>query len=141
LASIDTNVLVRLLVADDTAQLGEIFDLISRTNRTGDFLFVPITVVLELEWVLRSRYEFSKPEIVSAYIARLGREELEFQHEAAIEFAIYHSRQSNADFADCLHLSLSELANHLPLLTFDRRVKPLAGMESLSGGWANAHAA
>jgi len=133
LGSVDTNVLVRLLVADDKAQLKDVLSLLGEVARTEQSLFVPITVVLELEWVLRSRYGFGRDSIVSTYVALLEREEFEFQHEAAIEFAIYHSRQSNADFADCLHLSLAELADHLPLYTFDRRAKRLPGAESLSG--------
>jgi len=133
LAAVDTNVLVRLLVADDKAQLREVLKLLADVKRAGASLFVSITVVLELEWVLRSRYDFGKDEIVSTYIALLEREEIEFQHEAAIEFAIYHSRQSKSDFADCLHLSLAELADHLPLYTFDRRAKRLPGTRSLSG--------
>jgi predicted nucleic-acid-binding protein len=133
LASIDISVLVRLLVADHTAQLDEVLHLTCRTCGSGDSLFVPITVVRELEWVFRCRYEFTQREMVSPYIALFEREELEFQHEAAIEFSIYHSRQSNVEFADCLHLSLSELANHLPLFTFDRRATRLPGVESLSG--------
>jgi len=133
LGSVDTNVLVRLLVADDKAQLREVLELLDDVARTGEVLFVPITVVLELEWVLRSRYGFGKNDIVSTYIALLEREEFDFQHEAAIEFAVFHSRQSNADFADCLHISLAELADNLPLYTFDRRAKRLPGTESMSG--------
>ena len=133
MGAVDTNVLVRLLVADDKAQLRDVLELLDDVARAGEVLFVPITVVLELEWVLRSRYGFGKDDIVSTYIALLEREEFDFQHEAAIEFAVFHSRQSNADFADCLHISLAELADNLPLYTFDRRAKRLPGTESMSG--------
>lgn len=132
MGAVDTNVLVRLLVADDKAQLSDVLGLLADADRNGESLFVPVTVILELEWVLRSRYGFQKDEIVLTYIALLEREEFEFQHEAAIEFAIFHSRQSNSDFADCLHVSLAELSDQLPLYTFDRRARRLPGTSSLS---------
>ena len=54
--SLDTNLLVRLLVADDLPQLHAVESLIRSAVRRRQTLFVPITVVLELEWVLRARY-------------------------------------------------------------------------------------
>lgn len=52
--ALDTNVLVRYIVQDDAAQLAAAKRLISRFVTEGAALFVPLTVVLELEWVLRS---------------------------------------------------------------------------------------
>lgn len=66
-------------------------------------LFVPSTVMLELEWVLRSRYEFDKATVLGAFNALLETQELEFQDEPALERALSFYRQSSADFADCLH--------------------------------------
>ena len=56
--SIDTNVLVRLLAADDAKQAAQARALMHSATQVGESLFVPLTVVLELEWVLRSRYEY-----------------------------------------------------------------------------------
>ena len=47
--ALDTNVLVRLLVNDDPAQAEQAAALIDASAAC----FVPITVALELEWVLR----------------------------------------------------------------------------------------
>jgi predicted nucleic-acid-binding protein len=49
-----TNVLVRYVAQDDAAQLAAAQRLITRCVADGSTLFVPVTVVLELEWVLRS---------------------------------------------------------------------------------------
>jgi predicted nucleic-acid-binding protein len=46
-------------------------------------LFVPSTVLLELELVLRSRYQFDKATVLGAFNALLETQELEFQDEAA----------------------------------------------------------
>lgn len=48
---------------------------------------MPVTVVLELEWVLRSRYGFDKEAILRAMNGLLEVRELEFQFEPALERA------------------------------------------------------
>ena len=55
--AIDTNVLVRALVRDDTTQSARAEALLSEHR-----IFIPVTVMLELEWVLRSRYAF-RPKV------------------------------------------------------------------------------
>ena len=108
--SLDTNVLVRWLVEDDrkqTARVQTLFD----SARDGQFvLFVPSTVALELEWVLRSRYQFEKSSVLAAFIALLEAREIEFQDEAALERALDQFRLGVAEFADCLHVQLAERA-------------------------------
>lgn len=57
---IDTNVLVRYLVADDEAQFDKARRLIRRETAAGRKLMVSLLVLLETEWVLRSRYGYGK---------------------------------------------------------------------------------
>ncbi len=132
MASLDTNLLVRLLVADDAAQLRAVESLIRSVQRHGETLFVPITVALELEWVLRSRYGFAKPEIVDAFNALLETREVEFQFEAALEEALHAFKGSTADFPDCLHIGLCIAAERAPLLTFDSKAARLGGAQLLA---------
>ena len=132
MASLDTNVLVRLLVDDDHRQLVHAKNLIQATSEQGEMLFVPVTVVLELEWVLRSAYEMAKPTILGAFVALLETRELRFQFEPAIERAIEYYRRSNVDFADCLHLGLGGAEGELPLMTFDRKASRLQGVQLVS---------
>ena len=60
--AIDTNILVRALVRDDAAQTAKAEALLS----SGAELFVPVTVILELEWVLRSRYALAPKAVAQA---------------------------------------------------------------------------
>ena len=62
--ALDTNVLVRCIVQDDAAQLAAATRLIGRCVAEGSALFVPVTVGLELEWVLRSSFEFGKDDVL-----------------------------------------------------------------------------
>jgi len=64
MAALDTNVLVRFLVQDDAAQLAATKKLFRRCVDADESLFVPVTVTLELESVLRSALGFDKTTVM-----------------------------------------------------------------------------
>jgi len=70
---IDTNVLVRFLVRDDEAQFEKARRLIKREVGAGENVFVNLLVLLETEWVLRSRYFLRKTEIIDALTKSGGK--------------------------------------------------------------------
>ena len=117
--ALDTNVLVRYIVQDDAAQLAAARRLIGRCVVQGSTLFIPMTVVLELEWVLRSRFEFGKGDVLMALSSLFSAAELTFESERALEVALQLFRKGSADFADCLHVALAAQAGEQPLWTFD----------------------
>ncbi len=128
MASVDTNVLVRLLAADDAVQMQQATALIQNAARLGEPLYVPLTVVLELEWVLRSRYQFPKERLIAVLASLLQTRELDFQEEVAVENALQLYRRHRADFAECLHLGCATLARRLPLMTFDHAAAQMSGL-------------
>ena len=119
MAGLDTNVLVRWLVADDDVQTAQVEALLTAGRSAGQSYFVPSTVLLELEWVLRSRYRLDKPAMLGAFNALLEARELDIQAEPALERALHLYRQGRAEFADCLHAGLCAAAGQAPLLSFD----------------------
>lgn len=72
-----------------------------RVGRQGD-LRIRVPVLLETEWVLRSRYALSKSEILGAFSGLLDAAELLFEDEASLEQALYTWKDSSPQFADCL---------------------------------------
>ena len=133
MATLDTNVLVRLLVGDDARQGAQAEALARRSAERGEPLFVPLTVTLELEWVLRSRYEFTKEAILATLVKLLETRELEFQDEPSVERALFYYRSMKADFAECLHLGCAISRGRLPFVTFGRQAAKLEGAELLRG--------
>ena len=131
MAGLDTNVLVRWIVDDDPRQVARVQRLFQDAHEQGFPLFVPSTVMLELEWVLRSRYEFDKATILGAFNALLETQELEFQDEPALERALSFYRHNPADFADCLHAGQCGSAHRAPMITFDGTAARLPGVELL----------
>ncbi len=127
MAALDTNVLVRLLVQDDPAQHAAATGLIRRCVDAGETLYVPVTVALELEWVLRSSFGFSKEAVIRTLAQMLSTIEIRFESEGAFEVALACFAQSSADFSDCLHVALAGAAGEQPLWTFDRAASRLDG--------------
>lgn len=99
---IDTNVLVRFLVRDDEAQFEKARKLIKREVAAGRRVFVNQLVLMETEWVLRSRYDVPKNQIIAAISGLLDASDVQFEDEPAIEEALFIWKDSTADFADCL---------------------------------------
>ncbi len=132
MAALDTNVLVRFLVQDDARQGAAAHRLIRGAVDAGGALFVPVTVVLELEWVLRSSFRFDKSGVLQALFGLLGSFELVFESEGAVEAALGQYADSTADFADCLHAALALMAGEQPLWTFDKAAAKVYGAKLLT---------
>jgi predicted nucleic-acid-binding protein len=112
--AVDTNVLVRALVRDDAAQAAKAEEILAR-----DEVFVPLTVMLELEWVLRSRYGFTAEKVAQALallcaMPRVSVGEADAVRQAAARVA------KGWDFADALHHALSQGCEDF--LSFDEQL-------------------
>jgi predicted nucleic-acid-binding protein len=132
MAALDTNVLVRYIVQDDAAQFAAAKRLILRCVTEGSTLFVPVTVVLELEWVLRSGFGFGKDEVLQTLSSLFSAAELTFESERALEVALQLFRKGSADFADCLHVASAAQAAEQPLWTFDKAAAKVDGARLLA---------
>ncbi len=127
--ALDTNVLVRYVVQDDSGQLAAAKRLIDRCVAEGQSLFVPVTVTLELEWVLRASFGYAEDDVLQALSSLFSAAELTFESERALEVALQLYREGSADFADCLHIALAAEAGEQPLWTFDKGAAKVAGAQ------------
>jgi predicted nucleic-acid-binding protein len=114
LLEIDTNVVVRYLMADDDTQ----FKRAARAIRSND-VRISATVVLETEWVLRSVYRRSPGEIVDALHAFLHLPRVFMQNRAAALTALAWVK-AGMEFTDALHLAGA--ADVEAFLSFDRNL-------------------
>jgi predicted nucleic-acid-binding protein len=124
---LDTNVLVRFLVQDDEAQFEKARRLIKREVAAGRKVFVNQLVLLEAEWVLRSRYAVSKVQIIEAISGLLDSAEIQFEDEPAIEEALFFWKDNTADFADCLIGAKNRRLGCRATATFDVKASRLPG--------------
>ena len=125
--ALDTNVLVRYVVQDDSGQLAAAKRLIDRCVTEGRSIFVPVTVTLELEWVLRASFGYVKDDVLQVLSNLFSAAELTFESERALEVALQLYREGSADFADCMHIALATEAGEQPLWTFDKGAAKVTG--------------
>lgn len=130
--ALDTNVLLRLLMRDDAGQLAAAQALVARSQRTGEGVFIPVTVALELEWVLRSRFGLDKATVLHTFTQLLSTVELRFESVVALEWALRQYKAATTDFGDCLHAALASQAGEQPLWTFDKAASKLDGTRLLA---------
>jgi predicted nucleic-acid-binding protein len=133
MASLDTNVLVRYLLDDiaNEPQSALAKKLLRSAVQAGDTLYIPITVMLELEWVLRSNFKLSKTQVTATLSSLLACSELSFESEAALEVALALYIKGGADFADCTHIALAHVAGESTLWTFDKAASKVDGAKLL----------
>ena len=86
---IGTDVLVRYLIRDDPAQFEKARRLIDREVGKSEPVLVSLLVLLEIEWVLRSRYDLAKADVIAAFSALLDTADLALEDEPSVENAIY----------------------------------------------------
>jgi predicted nucleic-acid-binding protein len=128
---IDTNVLVRFLVGDDQEQFERARRLIKREVHNAEPIVISRAVLLETEWVLRSRYELPKEEIIAALSSLLDSVELQIEDEPSVEQAVFNWKDSNVEFADCLINAHNLALGCRATATFDGRAAKLAGFVAL----------
>lgn len=127
--ALDTNVLVRYVVQDDIGQLAAAKRLIDRCVAEGQSLFVPVTVTLELEWVLRASFGYAKDDVLPVLSNLFSAADLSFASEHALEVALQLYREGSVDFADCVHIALATEADEQPLWTFDKGAARVTGAQ------------
>lgn len=128
---LDTNVLIRYLTRDDKSQYEKARRLIDREVAKGEPVLVSLLVLLETEWVLRSRYELAKADIVTVFSALLDTADLAFEDEPSVENAVYSWKDSAADFFDCLIEARNRRLGCRGTATFDGRTLKLPGFISV----------
>jgi len=124
---IDTNVLVRFLVRDDEAQFEKARKLIKREIAAGRRVFVNQLVLMESEWVLRSRYVVPKNQIIEAISGLLDAADIQFEDEPSIEEALFMWKDTAAEFADCLIGAKNRRQGCRATVSFDVKASKLPG--------------
>jgi predicted nucleic-acid-binding protein len=128
---IDTNVVVRLIVTDDAEQTRRARRLVGQTLGRDEPVLVSLLVLLESEWVLRSRYGFGRDALLSIFRALLEARELTFEDESALEEALFHWKDSVCGFSDCLIAAHNRQLGCHATATFDRKAARLPGAVSV----------
>ena len=120
--AIDTNVLARFFI-DDADDPEAMKQRPAATAAMSAKVYVPLTVMLEFEWVMRGFYALPRKDIERVFEALCGLENVQIENRSSV-LAALNGYQRGLDFADALHLASA--ASCTALLSFDRRLKKMA---------------
>ena len=116
--AVDTSILVRLFARDDSRQ----WKRVSRLVQEGS-IAVGSTVLLEVEWVLRSVLGYDRVLIQALFGDLLSLSNVQFVEEERVIAAVaLHG--AGMDFGDALHVTGADASDEF--VTFDRDLARLA---------------
>ncbi len=116
--TLDTNVLARFFINDPDDSEAALQRPAAVAALSGT-VFVPVTVVLEFEWVMRGFYEQPRQTIQDVFETLCGLGNVIIEDRDTVLAALNAYRQG-LDFADALHLARSKAC--AAFLSFDRRL-------------------
>lgn len=117
--AIDTNILVRLITADDKSALKYVEKLINSYGSRD--IFITYGTLLELYYVLTKYYHYDEEKFCISIMGLLGVEQFVIEQETPVRLALSKTKQG-FDFPDCLIGEVAAVRN-LKTYTFDRGLK------------------
>lgn len=125
--TLDTNVLVRILIDDQEAtQMRAARKLAQKAKQ----VYIPQIVQVELIWVLVRAYGLKKPQVIFILNELYHNAAYILQHEEVFAKALHIFEKHTMDFSDCLIYAVSEEEQTLPLYTFDKKFLVLKNTQS-----------
>ena len=129
---VDTNILVRILTADDPKQT----ELASRFLEESCSVSLPgvvnTIVITELIWVLESLYGYPRSNIVLALESLLANGKLAIESREQVQAALLTYKNINCDFVDALIVQINLARGCEATATFDRKAAKLKGFVHVS---------
>ena len=116
--ALDTNILVRYIVRDDTAQACRADKVIEGLTPENPG-FIAAIVLCELNWVLTAAYKLPKAERLEILKKILAVSEFEIEHLPCALKALTAYKTGKADFSDYFIKEIAARAGYAPLVTLD----------------------
>lgn len=116
--ALDANIILRLIVNDDPHQASIAADVVRGP------CWLSLTVLLEIAWVLQSRYRFDRTATAALLRGITQYDELEIEAVDAVQWCIDRFEQGE-DIADLLHLAAAR--DRQAFATFDQGIAAAAG--------------
>lgn len=127
---LDTNVIARVVLADDAVQTKQALALLESCQSKGEVVAISLSVILELEWVLRSGAKLSKQAVITLMRHLLETAFLQIENEAVLEQALYLYDSSKADFAECLFCAQYQRMGCRSMASFDEKAQAMSHVDN-----------
>lgn len=129
---IDTNILLRIALADDESQVGLVAAVREAARDHGVFLHINLLVLCETVWVLARTYRQSRDAITGFLLSIVSTEEFDVESRSVVLATIEHCRSGTAGFADALIALGNARDGCTTTLTFDRKAARLPEFQLLT---------
>ena len=113
----DTNILIRLFVKDDDAQIEQLVRLIEQGDTT---FYILSLVIIEAYWVLRKVYGFEKEVILQVFEDFVEADGVELEEDSLMQRVLGRFREVKVDFVD-VYLAEKSRSLELPILTWNSK--------------------
>ncbi len=120
---VDTNVLVRILVEDDRAQLQRARAVLDEAAERSEKVFVSDIVLAELHWVLEDAYEVPRSKILQAIQGLVASARFEFEDTDRVNEALSLYQGGKAELSDYLLGLQASRRGARTTFTFDRALR------------------
>ncbi len=119
MASIDTNIVLRLILQDSDEQVSKINDYISK--QSAGKLILEDAVLFEVVWILSgSNYQLSRQLVAKALLKIAGITQIRCNRPLLFKALPIYVKHPKLSFVDICLACYAELNNATPLLTFDK---------------------
>ncbi|PYR69272.1 MAG: hypothetical protein DMF87_26760 [Acidobacteria bacterium] len=122
---LDTNLLIRYLTKDDSAQYAKASRLIEQAVQRDERLLINSIVLCEITWVLDAAYKYSRADIADALERILHTAQFDVERAPEARQALDDFRSTQAGFADALIGRINRSLGAPRTATFDRGLKGL----------------
>ena len=130
--ALDTDTLLRLLLADDEAQSAAAARLWLRARKSQTPLFISDVVLVDIAWALESQLRLGRAEIADILDQIFATELVVVTSASTLDRALAAYRTGHAAFADYLILEHARLAGATEVVTFDQAMGGEEGFRVLS---------
>ena len=129
---LDTNVIVRYLVQDETRQSAAATRLMEKSLSPEDPGFITLVTMCEVAWVLAGAYKADREQIHSVIEGLLGTRQIHVESAELVWKALRAWKGSSAGFSDALIGEVCSARGARKVMTFDKAAAKLPSFELLA---------
>jgi predicted nucleic-acid-binding protein len=129
---LDTNVLVRILAADDPVQTPRATKFLQDRCSPEQPGLINCVVLVEFLWVLHNAYGYGRTEIATAVESLLANSNLVIEAHEQVAAAVSIYKNTNCDLVDALIGEINLARGCESTATFDRKAARLEGFVRVS---------
>ena len=124
---LDTNVLVRYIMQDDSKQSPKATAIVEALDGVGSG-YITVVSMVELVWVLTASFELTRAQVSQALDGIIRTKQFKIENADQVIRALRVFKLGKADFADCLIERSANSAGCVKTVTFDVKASRHAGM-------------